>query len=268
MYKKNENISICMATYNGEKFVAQQIFSILQQMRSQDELIIVDDCSTDNTLTILRNINDPRIKIFKNEKNRGHVATFSICMTSSSNEFIFLSDQDDIWPVNRLNVMLGNLQKSGCCLLASNQEFIDAAGNTIDCPNIFLKHADSTKYFKNIINIFLGNISYFGCLMAFKRNLVDVILPIPNYVESHDLWIAIAGNLLRLNIHIEDITLKRRIHGNNVTQFNRNLFQKVMSRFIFGISIIHLFIRVKKIGAIRVISDSNNKDKIQCKKKN
>ena len=83
------NISVCMASYNGEKFIKRQIISILSQLSKKDELIIIDDASTDNTISIIKKINDNRIKLSVNEKNIGPVNTFNKALNSAKNELIF-----------------------------------------------------------------------------------------------------------------------------------------------------------------------------------
>ena len=86
-----------MASYNGESFIVEQIDSILKQIGTYDELIIVDDCSTDKTLSLLKNINDSRIRLFQTDKNVGHIGAFEMALSRASNDIIFLSHQDDIW---------------------------------------------------------------------------------------------------------------------------------------------------------------------------
>jgi hypothetical protein len=82
--------------------------------------------------------------------------------------------------------------------------------------------------------------------MAFKKDLKQLILPIPSYVESHDLWIAKAANLVKLNIHCDNITLSRRVHGNNASIIKRPLYKKLWARIIFTRSIFELVFRSLK----------------------
>ena len=237
-------VSICMATYNGEKYVAEQINSVLDQLSSDDELVIVDDCSTDNTFQIILNFNDPRIKVYKNENNRSHVFTFSRVISLAKNEIIFMADQDDFWLKGRISLMKAKLMDSGKLLLSSNSEFIDSEGERINFHLDGVSSNQSFSHFKNIIDIFKGKTNYVGCAMAFKKELNNVILPIPSFVESHDLWIAIAGNLLRSNLHMNEATLKRRIHSNNASIVSRKILLKLWSRFIFFISLLVLIKRI------------------------
>jgi hypothetical protein len=90
------------------------------------------------------------------------------------------------------------------------------------------------------MGVFLGQRNYFGCAMAFRKELKNIILPIPAFVESHDLWIALAGNLLHSNLHLEDLTITRRFHGRNVSKNDRPFLKKLRSRWLFLKSLIVL----------------------------
>jgi len=237
------NISICLATYNGAEYIAQQLTSILKQLEVSDEVIVLDDCSKDNTLDIVRSFNDDRIKIFSNEKNRGHVYSFGHVVGLANNDIIFMSDQDDIWIDGRIKLMKDELLESKALLVSTNSDFIDSKGNKIDFTLDGVSAESSQKYFSNIIDIFVGKTNYVGCAMAFKKELRNLILPMPSYVESHDLWIAMGANIIKSNLHLDEPTLYRRIHGNNASIIKRKLGPKLWSRVIFSISMIQLYFR-------------------------
>jgi N-acetyl sugar amidotransferase len=238
--------SICMATYNGEKYLAEQVNSILSQMGESDELIVVDDASTDGTLSYLERIVDPRVKVFSNQLNIGHVQTFARCLNLASGKYILMSDQDDVWIDGRLQV-IKNALESGVLLVSSNSEFIDSKSDVIKSHlhfPPFLSEVDSGHHLKNIKKIFFGKAFYYGCCMGLSEELRKLILPIPAYVESHDIWIAMAANLVRSNAHLNRSTVVRRIHDTNATELNRNFFKKIKSRFIFILSILNLCLRI------------------------
>lgn len=237
------NISVCLATYNGAKYIEIQLHSILKQLSVNDEVIILDDCSNDNTLDLVRAIKDERIKIFKNEVNKGHVYSFGQVVELAAKDIIFMSDQDDIWLDGRLELMKERLLKSKASLISTNSNFIDSEGNIIDFCLDGVSSKSSEKHFKNIIDIFVGKTNYVGCAMAFKKELRNLILPIPSYVESHDLWIAMGANITKSNLHLDEPTLSRRIHGNNASIVKRKLLPKLWSRIIFLISMIQLYYR-------------------------
>ncbi len=226
--------SICLATYNGTKFIDKQLSSILEQLGENDEVIIVDDCSTDNTYDILNSYADNRIKVFRNEKNLRHVKSFERAISLASKEFIFLSDQDDIWVEGRLRVFEDNfLKHPEIQLITSNFHCIDDNDCEIENPLRKVLGSESLLYKKNIAAIFSGKIGYYGCAMAFRRSFVDKILPIPVYVEAHDLWLGMAGNLLKSNLHLDEKTLYHRIHQNNASNLNRSVFKKIQARLGF-----------------------------------
>lgn len=238
------NISVCLATYNGAKYLESQLRSILNQLEDNDEIVILDDCSTDNSLELVKSIGDERIKIFKNEKNRGHVYSFGRVISLGIHDIIFMSDQDDIWMDGRVTLMKESLLKSNAFLISTNSEFIDSEDKTILFSLDGVSAETSDKYFKNIVDIFIGKTNYVGCAMAFKRELKELILPIPSYVESHDLWIAMCANIFKSNLHLNESTLYRRIHGENASIVKRRLLPKLWSRIIFLISMVHLYYRI------------------------
>ena len=237
------NISVCIATYNGSSYILEQIYSILEQLNDDDEIIIVDDSSSDNTLQLLIGINDCRIKIYQNNRNFREIYTFSRAISLAKNDIIFLSDQDDVWIKDRVKLMKAKLLDSNSLLISTNHDLLFLVDRA-KFKMYPLKAIDSNKYFMNVLGIFLGKRDYFGCAMAFKKDLRDIILPIPTYIESHDIWIALIGNIMRSNIHLEIETLTRKIHSNNATKQNRKFYIKLWARIIHLSSVFHIFYRI------------------------
>jgi len=238
-----------MASYNGELYIAQQISSILSQLNPKDELIIVDDCSKDNTINLINSFEDDRIILIKNNKNIGVNKSFSKSILYSTGDYIFLSDQDDIWIKGRINTMINHLVKSKVDLLTSNFKWIDEFGNSTYVKFDGVSSLQSNNHFKNIFDIFLGKTNYFGCAMLFTKSLSRYIAPFPIFIESHDLWIAKAGNLYRSQVHFDDFTFYKRIHKSNATSTtsNRKFIYKLFSRFVFILSIFVLIHRKIKL---------------------
>jgi hypothetical protein len=92
---------------------------------------------------------------------------------------------------------------------------------------------DSHKNFKNIIKIFFGSIGYYGCASLINKKIIPLIYPFPSFLESHDLWIAMVGNMLNKIIHQDETILIRRIHNNNASLIKRPIFKIIFSRFLF-----------------------------------
>lgn len=237
--------SVCMATYNGEAFLEKQISSIISQMGSNDELIIVDDNSKDNTIKIIHSFDDNRIKLYFKKGKKGEVKSFSDAMLMAENDFIFLSDQDDIWLPGRAKEMIEALSETNSLLLTSNFTWVDSKEHPVDVSFDGVLANHSEEYFQNILEIFYGKTNYFGCAMLMRKEILKYILPIPAFVESHDLWIAFAANLRRLNLHLEKVTFLKRIHENNATSTvsSRPIWKKFFSRIIFVLSILVLYVR-------------------------
>jgi glycosyltransferase involved in cell wall biosynthesis len=242
-------VSVCMATYQGELYVERQLRSILEQLGATDEVIVVDDCSTDRTVELIESLNDPRIVVYRNPVNRREVYSFGKAIEASRGDVVFLADQDDIWLPGRVQLMTTRLQESGAALVTSNFEWMDACERPLDVAYAGVSSAASARHFRNIADIFIGKTNYFGCAMAFRRELIPMITPIPSYVESHDLWIALAANQLGSNLHIDDKTLRKRRHDNNTTSTvsDRPLLLKLGSRLVFARSLIDLAARRRRL---------------------
>ena len=101
----NQRVSVCMATYNGASFVSAQIESILAQLVDDDELVIVDDASTDDTVAVVESIGDPRIRIIRQNVNQGYVRTFERALREATGDVLLLSDQDDLWLPGRRDLL-------------------------------------------------------------------------------------------------------------------------------------------------------------------
>lgn len=235
-----------MATYNGEKYLARQLRSILDQLTDSDELIIVDDCSADRTVETAKQFGDSRIIIHVNDRNMGEVFSFGRAISLARGNFLFLSDQDDIWAPGRVALMRQHLIESGACVVSSNFDWMNADEIPIEVAYDGVASSNSQRHLKNIVDIFIGKTNYFGCAMAFRREFARVIAPIPSFVESHDLWIALASNVAGSNTHLDEKTLLKRKHTSNATSTvsTRPLHRKLWSRVIFAISLMVLSVRI------------------------
>lgn len=116
-------ISVCIATYNGEKYIGEQIASILKQLNANDEVIISDDGSTDATLSIIKTFQDPRIRVIPGPQKHSPTQNFENVLHHAQGDYIFLSDQDDVWKTNKVATCMKWLQKYDCVI--SNAEVTD-----------------------------------------------------------------------------------------------------------------------------------------------
>lgn len=181
-------ISVCIATYNGEKYIKEQLVSILKQIGDGDEVIVSDDHSTDTTVKIIESFNDKRIVIIKNER-KGLISNFENAISNSKGDFIFLSDQDDIWAKDKVQICLEDFNH-GYDLILSDCKMFDSDTKEI-IQESFFEFNDSKK---GIINNLKRN-SYIGCCMAFSARLKHKALPFPKSIPMHDSWIGFLGEI-------------------------------------------------------------------------
>lgn len=228
MGKENIRCSIVMATYNGEKYIKEQIDSILQNMNQDDELIISDDGSKDETLNIISKYNDNRIKVIEGPR-KGVKQNFANAIKNAKGEYIFLSDQDDIWMENKIDLMLNSFENSKASVVIHDAEVVDE-NLEVTIPSFFEYRKSGKGILKNIYKN-----TYIGCCMAFKAELKEYILPVPNNIEMHDQWIGVLGEKNgKGSIFLKEKLIKYRRHSCNVSGMehygiikmirNRNLF--------------------------------------------
>lgn len=227
-------VSVCMATYNGAAWVTDQVHSILEQLGSHDELVVVDDASKDATLERLAAVDDPRVRVISRHENRGYVATFVEAMTLARGEYILLADQDDVWVAGRLEAMVAVLKDvdvvaSNLCTLGGPDVIPGPTGQR----DWKLQATQSSRSVANIIGILAGLRPYFGCAMGVRSDALRRVLPMPAFMrESHDLWLALYGNVFGSIRHLDMRTVARRYHDNNQTPASPRSMGKVLaSRF-------------------------------------
>ena len=203
-------ISVCMATYNGERFIEKQIRSILEQLAFGDELVISDDDSTDKTREIVEQIGDPRIRLIPH-KPCGVVYNFENALKAARGDYVFLSDQDDIWYEGRIQSVVSSLA-AGAMVVTVDARMIDAQGVVLK-ESFFAANHSSAGFLKNV-----WKNSFLGCCMAFRRELLDYVLPFPSHLYMHDWWIGLVASFLRFRCEFLPVPYHGyRKHGSNVT---------------------------------------------------
>lgn len=229
-------ISVCMATYNGERFIKEQIDSILPQLSENDELIISDDGSTDKTLAIINSYNDSRIKLFHHKKNPAYAkikhgqhfyyatSNFENALKQARGDYIFLSDQDDVWLPNKVSVCVALLQKYDC--VVHNYKKIDEHGGILS-EKAFDKNPLHKSWVLNIVD------SHFrGCCMAFNSKWLTTILPIPLSIIGHDYWIgAIISSYTRCYYELTPLIQSRWYVDSVSSKRKTSLFYKLSFRW-------------------------------------
>lgn len=218
-------ISVALAAYKGEQYIAEQLESILSQLGKDDEVIVSDDYPDGNTRDIVLNMasEDKRIRYIEGQ-GKGVVKNFENAMRCCTGDVIFLCDQDDVWLPDKAESIVAEI-RNGAQLVLHDASVTDADLNITD-ESYFSSHGSNTSFFKNIIKN-----SFVGCCMAFTRELMDEVLPFPENLPMHDWWIAlVALKKKRKTVMLRKPLILWRRHGGNVTGGKTSMAQKVMWR--------------------------------------
>lgn len=216
-------LSVAMCTYNGSKFIKDQLNSIINQSRIIDEIIICDDCSTDSTVAI---INDyikkypGLIQLIQNQKNLKSTKNFENAILKCTGDYIFLADQDDIWDFYKVEKIISKFESN------ESLEGIFSNGNLIDDYNQTIPNTDmwDSFYFfeKNLekpVDLFCllkhhANMVT-GATLCIKKTIIDLILPFPDLTKKkfyHDEWIALILASRNTLDYINEYLISYRIH--------------------------------------------------------
>lgn len=215
-----EPIDILLATYNGEKYIREQIDSILNQTYKNIRLIISDDCSSDTTPEILKEYEekDKRIILYIQEKNLGVVKNIEFLLRKVESPYYMLADQDDYWMPEKVEKTLEKLQEENSDLAFGDLEVVDEKLNTI-YPS-FNDYMLLTRKIKKYINSYKLNYLYncvTGCTILAKKETIKYFLPLPTISKRliHDHWIGLMVSLNGKLVYVPEKYIKYRQHGDN-----------------------------------------------------
>lgn len=206
-------ISVAMATFNGERYLSDQLDSFVRQSRLPDELVISDDCSTDATRDIIdrfASIAPFKVRLLSNDVRLGYAHNFGRALASAEGDWVFLSDQDDVWLPAKIERVLTRAVDSPHALVVMNDaELTDAELVSVGLTKLGQIRAAG-----------LNDLSFvMGCCCAVHRSLLDLCLPVPEGYASHDGWIvSIADALGSREIVDESLQFYRR-HPRNESDF-------------------------------------------------
>jgi|ERR1700746_1945378 glycosyltransferase involved in cell wall biosynthesis len=204
-----------MAAYQGESYIRLQLRSILEQLSAEDEVIVVDDGSTDGTCDEVSALQDARLVLIRNSKNQGVLRAFETALSRCSGEIVFLSDQDDLWLPKKVKTVLDAFAHDpGLILVASDAILVDENGTKIG-DSFYAKRGRFRAGLWS--NLLIGK--FHGCTMAFRSTLLRSALPFPpGRLVHHDTWIGCMNALLggKTRYIAEPLVAYRR-HPTNVT---------------------------------------------------
>ena len=241
---KSLRASVVVATYNGEKYISEQLNSIIHQLRPGDELIVTDDGSSDGTLDIVREMRADgiEVRILSGPKD-GIISNFENGIQHASNEIIFLADQDDVWSENKVDTILSLFQHDpGLSCVLHDVIVVD---EKLDVTNAsFFQYRNSRP---GLIQNIIKN-SFMGSAMAFRAEMRKYILPIPREIAMHDQWIGLICSIFgKTNLLVEQLGLYRR-HDNNASSFEHgSIAQMLHNRFVLLFYLINRYIKIHKV---------------------
>ena len=219
----NRMISVAMATYNGAEYIIEQLDSIRRQTKSVDEVVIVDDCSKDETVSLVRAFNekypDLNIKLYENEENLGYKKNFKKALSLCDGEILFLCDQDDAWKENKVEVLCNifetrpevGLVSSAFVYLGGKEKSLYArkmkAGELVEVP---------------VEDLIFHNISQ-GCAMAMTKEIRDEFLEKFTEKLPHDWVLNVIAAMKKKCYYLNEYLFYYRIHDKNTIGLSDDL---------------------------------------------
>jgi len=236
-------VSVCIATYNGEKYLRQQLDSILSQIGEGDEVVISDDNSTDGTLALIQSYGDERIRVFRHDSSQITTTfpldrpthNFENALIHARGDILFLADQDDVWLPGKVSRMLQALENADMamhdCIL------VDTELNQL-APSYFDVVNATTSAWRNAMKCTL-----LGCCMAMRRCVLERALPFPKTRVGHDLWLGmVADRKFRFTLVREPLLMYRK-HGKSMTTAGKKSKYGLWFKFRYRLTILrHLFL--------------------------
>jgi glycosyltransferase involved in cell wall biosynthesis len=260
------NLSVCLATKNGEKYIKQQLRSIVTELADftaqnadfcevHAEIVLVDDASTDKTVVVAKNCLENAtpnaqfdFKFLQNKAPCGVSATFERAITAATGDYILISDQDDIWTPGRLKLLINALVDDKSAQLVASNYTAFSEDNTGQIQEIatfdqkFRLKRTQNGHFTNLkMKLFLKTVPFYGCTMAFRAQLKAAILPFPHKIDNaYDEWIAYCALAAKSVCVLEENTVLRRVHENNLTARKLRKFSQILQSRLLSLSLMSI----------------------------
>lgn len=237
-------ISVCIATYNGEKYLRQQIDSILAQIGKGDEIVISDDNSTDGTLELILSYHDTRIRILHHDTKL--VTTdfpldrpthnFENALRHAKGDIIFLSDQDDVWLPGKVDKMKKALENADMALhdcIPADEKLHQLTPSYFDMVHV------TTNAWHNVIKC-----TMLGCCMAMRRCVVEKALPFPKTKVGHDLWLGMVADRKFRFVLVREPLLVYRKHGRSMTMAGKKSKYGLWFKLCYRITVLRHLLKL------------------------
>lgn len=229
-------VSVCLAVKNGEAYLQEQIDSILPQLRPNDELVISDDHSTDDTLSIIDSYNDQRLRVVS-FGGSGLASNFENCLRHAWGDYLFLADQDDVWLPRKVDVLMDHLSRFD--LVVCNCSLTDSQLRVMH-DSFFDLHKSGPGLVKNLFRN-----TYMGCCMAFHRNVLTKALPVPAGLPVHDLWLGLTAEMFFKTTFVDEVLVLHRRHSENASTTGRKSTTPISNRIHYRYQILNRLLQLK-----------------------
>jgi glycosyltransferase involved in cell wall biosynthesis len=224
-------IDILLATYNGGKYLRQQLDSIIGQTNSTWRLIIRDDCSGDDTTVIIEEYSskhpDQIVPLSNSGQNVGVVRNFSLLLDHATADYVMFCDQDDIWLTDKITAtfekMLETEKQYGSVmplLIFTDLTIVDEDGSSIRADSVWEYQQLNPSNVTHLNRLLLQNIPT-GCTVMINRALREKAVPIPAEAAMHDWWLTLVAAVFGRNVYLPQATVRYRQHGMNVCGVER-----------------------------------------------
>lgn len=229
-------ISVALCTYNGEKYISQQLDSIFSQSIPVDEIVICDDCSEDSTCNILESYaaRYPQIRLIKNEINLGFRKNFEKALTECQGDYIFFSDQDDIWDKDKVWICVSYLKETGKYGVYTDGLLIDQNGAYLNetmfsrlMLNPYIEHNILDNHELELLCLRGNHVT--GATLAVTKSSKDLLLPFRTSEHFiHDMWIAVKLSSINKLGRIDKPLISYRLHSNQQCGLNKDNINDIL----------------------------------------
>lgn len=237
-------ISVCIATYNGEKYLREQVESILGQLGEGDEIVISDDNSSDKTIDVLQALGDARVRILHHDPSLVTTSfpldkpthNFENALKHAKGDIIFLADQDDIWLPGKVEKMLAALQNAD---MAMHDCIVVDSDLQVLSPSYFDIVGVSTNAWRNLFKCTL-----LGCCMAMRRCVLEKALPFPKSRVGHDLWLGMVADRKFRFALVRVPLLKYRKHSSSTTTAGQRSSNSLWFKLRYRMSVLRHLLKL------------------------